>query len=196
MNPKLPLLAALALLPACSLIPVSPPEPPSNIEGDLARPGVTFGDMWGNATGSREEAPPPDLGVVRAPSPGVVAPASAVQRGVQSGESGRTTILELYQKVLEERDGLVQRVSALEADRAKLQQHLRDADGEIAVLAQRVSELEAARDELQVQNEDIAGRLLTAQIRRLEAEKVLFETKLDVLRAQQAEAEAAAEETP
>jgi chromosome segregation ATPase len=121
----------------------------------------------------------------------VVAPASASQRSVQPGESGRTTILELYQNVLEERDALVQRVGALEADRAKLRQHLRDADQEIEVLAARVTELEAAREQLQLQNEDLAGRLLTAQIRRLESEKVLFETKLEVLRAQQSAAEAA-----
>ena len=193
MNAKYPLWLALACLPACALIPVEPVEPPRNVEGDLARPGVTFADMWASA-GGRQEAPPPDPGVVSAQDPGIVAPVAAVQRGVQSGEAGRTTILELYQKVLEERDALTQRVSALEADRAKLRQHLRDADGEIEVLAQRIIELEAVRDEQQLQNEDLAGRLLTAQIRRLEAEKVLFETKLEILRAQeQVVAEDAAE---
>jgi len=182
-----------ALLPlGCGLVPVDPPTPPQDVEADLMRDGMSFSDMWsqaGRPTGAQDVVPDP--GVIAAPDPGRVSAAGSPTHSVEPAESGRTTILELYQGVLDERDGLVRRVSALEADRAKLQEHLRNSEGEVATLELRTASLEVARDEAQAENVELGGRLLTAQIRRLEAEKLLLESKIQWLRAKRAVDESA-----
>jgi len=64
------------------------------------------------------------------------------------------------------------RLSAQAAQQTALAQN---GQGESLALRARIEQLEEHNRQLALENEDIAGRLLTAQIRRLEAEKALLE---------------------
>jgi hypothetical protein len=113
----------------------------------------------------------------------------AATRELQGGESSRSTILEWYQAALEERDRLQRENASLLADLAQARASLRAAQSEIASLTQRTVQLEGEKLAEAELNLELAGRLTTAQIRRLQAEKLLLETKLQQsLRLQEASA--------
>jgi uncharacterized protein (DUF3084 family) len=65
-----------------------------------------------------------------------------------------------------------ERLSAQAAQQTALAQN---GQSESLALRARIEQLEEHNRQLALENEDIAGRLLTAQIRRLEAEKALLE---------------------
>lgn len=101
----------------------------------------------------------------------------------QIGEgSGRMYILELYQNVIEERDTLSAELAALSAELERMRLTLLEADGRIAALEGRIEALSIERQQLVDENLDLAARLTTAQIRRLQAEKILLEKSLAELR--------------
>ena len=120
-----------------------------------------------------------DGGVVPTAEPGdIAASASPSARGLEPSLEGRMHILELYQEVLDERDALRDEVDAL---RAALASSRETADGARATSArdeERLAELEQSRRALIEENRLLLGRLTTAQVRRLEAEKLLVETQM------------------
>lgn len=120
------------------------------------------------------------------------APVHDIQR---TGE-GRMYILELYQNVIEERDTLTLEVRGLNGELDRTRTALVEADVRIANLEAQVTTFEARLQSLEAENMDLAGRLTTAQIRRLQAEKILLEIRLEESRALDAlvEAEVAAAE--
>lgn len=96
--------------------------------------------------------------------------------------ASRMSLLELYQKALEEKENYVREVQALQASvdvasetQAQLARERDDA-------RTRAAAFEEAAQRAQAENADLAARLVTAQIRRLEAEKLLLETRLEALR--------------
>lgn len=96
--------------------------------------------------------------------------------------ASRMSLLELYQKALEEKENYVREVQALQASvdvasetQAQLARERDDA-------RTRAAAFEEAAQRAQIENADLAARLVTAQIRRLEAEKLLLETRLEALR--------------
>jgi len=102
---------------------------------------------------------------------------------IEPSVSGRMHIIELYQAVLDERDALSQELAtltaSLERTRADLDSALlreTDAEARASGFEQRASDLSGAV-------EDLTGRLVTAQIRRLEAERILLESKIEWQRA-------------
>lgn len=91
----------------------------------------------------------------------------------------RYRMLELYQQVVDERDALSIEVDRLSAD---LDASRAEANSLRSELEAARAELEAARAELarlREENRELAGRLTTAQIRRLEAEKLLLEARIE-----------------
>lgn len=120
------------------------------------------------------------------------APLHDIQR---TGE-GRMYILELYQNVIEERDTLTLEVSGLNAEMTRTRTALVEADARITALEMNVTSLTAEKQSLEAENMALAGRLTTAQIRRLQAEKILLEIRLEESRELdvQAELEALAQE--
>ncbi len=121
------------------------------------------------------------VGAPSNPNPGGVELGSAASPSLLPGENGRMHILELYQKVIEERDALVMEVSELlrqvEQGRLDLAAEKRRA----TELESKLAVLEADRARTLDENLELAGRLTTAQIRRLQAEKLLLEHKLQTL---------------
>lgn len=94
-------------------------------------------------------------------------------------EGSRTFMLELYQKVIDEKEALALEVRNLEATLAKSRSELAAALKEKNELQQKHDALEAERLRLQDESFELSGRLVTAQIRRLEAEKILLESKIE-----------------
>lgn len=112
-------------------------------------------------------------------------------RGLET-PGGRMHIIELYQQVLDERDALTEEVQLL---RDTLQQTRAALDGETQradVAEAQVASLQEAHRELMEDNQSIAARLVTAQIRRLESEKLLLETRIAVEQEKMMQAEQAA----
>lgn len=147
-----------------------------------------------------QSAQPPlyswDGGVVDGAPQGRVTPQSGPPRGLEEPSAGRTHIIELYQQVLEERDALAHEVEQLRANLAETTLALDAKTKAAEELTGRVATLEEAHRVLLADNQSIAARLVQAQIRRLEAEKLLLETRIESERAKAEEnARAAAAQT-
>ena len=121
---------------------------------------------------------PIDLGIVD-PEPLGMPQVGTATHSVQPTESGRLYVLELYQQVLDQRDALDLEVSSLLTELEGSRARVDLLEGDQGTRQQHVAELERENGELRDENRDLAGRLTTAQIRRLEAEKILLESKLE-----------------
>jgi hypothetical protein len=97
-------------------------------------------------------------------------------------DSSRMYLLELYQKTVEEKDSYaheIQGLQAMVARAAEVQTALEKERDEARTKSTSLSkDLEQARAD----NADLAARLVTAQIRRLEAEKLLLEARIEALK--------------
>jgi hypothetical protein len=166
------------------------------------RPAVTS-DSNGSLENSIDTAPPNpapqqpppyawDGGVVDGAPQGRVVPQEGTPRGLEEPASGRTHIIELYQQVLEERDALAARVDKLEKNHQETELVLAAKSKEAEQLTERVDSLEAAHKDLLDQNQALGARRVQAQIRRLEAEKLLLEAHIETERVKAAEAARAA----
>ena len=120
-----------------------------------------------------------DGGVVDAPALGTVDTVmEPPARGLEPSVEGRMHIIELYQTVLDERDMLRDEVDALRAALARSQDDFERARGSVAEMDTRVGALEEGNRVLAEENRELTSRLATAQVRRLEAEKLLLETQI------------------
>jgi len=129
-----------------------------------------------------------DGGVVDGSPQGVVTEDSGTPRGIEAPPAGRMHIIELYQQVLDERDALAEEVSGLNKALEKTSAALEEERSKTAQLETRIAALEEGHKGLLEENRELASRLTTAQIRRLEAEKLLLENRIDAQRARAAEA--------
>ena len=122
-----------------------------------------------------------DGGVVDAQKPGSVEEGTP-SHDVQPTEGGRMYILELYQEAIDERDALQLEVTALNASLEQAQNSIDDFVKRLARADAIAGSMTTERDRLRQENADLAARVVTAQIRRLEAEKILLESKLEWFR--------------
>jgi hypothetical protein len=104
-------------------------------------------------------------------------------RGLESSATGRLHIIELYQQVLDERDALTKEVAKLNAALAKTEQSLVGERGGTGTLQSEIESLKLEQERLLTQNQELAARLTHAQIRRLEAEKLLLQSRIEEHRA-------------
>jgi hypothetical protein len=169
-NPALPLLLAVSLPPLAGCLGGSPPvqdtapwaaaETPANSEPVLyARDGSPV-------TGSA-----------------VATEAAGTTRGLEGDGGSRLYLLELYQKAMDEKDQLVVEVETLQALVTKAEARANELTTRVQEADAKVAELEANQANLEQQGMDLASRLTTAQIRRLESEKLLLEAKIQDLEA-------------
>ena len=133
-----------------------------------------------------------DGGVVQGAPQGRVTEQEGTPRGVESPPAGRMHIIELYQQALDERDALANEVEILRKSLEETSTALEQKTKEALDLKAQVASLESVRAGLMGDNQDIAARLVQAQIRRLEAEKLLLETRIDIERTRAEEAALAA----
>lgn len=113
------------------------------------------------------------------------APANAApSRDLPTQAGSRMYLLDLYQKAVEEKEALALEVKGMHAALAKEQAQTESVARERDALQAKLQALEDEKQKLTAENADLAARLVTAQIRRLESEKALLESKIDALRAQ------------
>ena len=108
------------------------------------------------------------------------------------GESGRMYLLELYQQVIDERDSLSREVYALRADLEAQSGALGQSQARVIELEGELREHADQVERLGAESQDLAARLTTAQIRRLQAERLLLEHKLGLQKEREAQAAAQA----
>lgn len=96
--------------------------------------------------------------------------------------ASRMSLLELYQKTLEEKENYVREVQALQASLEQATETQTQLERARDAALARATTLEQDLERAHADNVDLAARLVTAQIRRLEAEKLLLETRLESLR--------------
>lgn len=96
----------------------------------------------------------------------------------------RYRMLELYQQVVDERDALAIEVDRLNADLDKSMAEAKDLRERLAAAQANLEDARSELARLREQNRELAGRLTTAQIRRLEAEKLLLEARIEWTRLQ------------
>lgn len=133
-------------------------------------------------SGNDQPPEPPLLGwngdVVEASPPGNSVEENAASRALDPEPGGRTYIIELYQQALDERDALAQKVDELTRSLALAQSTLAGSADNLRGLEERLGGFETENQRLQRENEELSARLATAQIRRLEAEKLLLEAQI------------------
>lgn len=109
------------------------------------------------------------------------------QRNGPAGEAtnqdgSRMYLLDLYQKAIDEREALSLEIKSMGATLERAQIELGAAQQAQAMQTQQITNLQAELEQARSQNFELAARLVTAQIRRLEAEKLLLETKIEAAR--------------
>ncbi len=136
-----------------------------------------------------DRAEPPllswDGGVVDGPPAGSVTEVGGSRRDL--GKPGdRWHIIELYQVALKERDELAGEVATLSAALERAYGLLDDSEKNGLALTNQVGTAQGEVDRLRGENDELAARLATAQIRRLEAEKMLLEAQIEAHRRREA----------
>ena len=120
-----------------------------------------------------------DGSVVGEQAPGTIAVSEHPGQAVANPDGSRWTLLEPYQDTLTQNEGLQLEVAALNealeranAREEELKRQLAEVNRELTDKAVRIAKLKD-------HNVELASRLTTAQIRRLQSEKLLLEAKLD-----------------
>jgi len=177
-----------ALLPfalfvsACASSGTKPVPPPGTPDAN-AMPAASDGSNRPGSNplyardGSIVGAAPDTAADVASGAQGAVA-----DRQLGPSEGGRMYILELYQKAIDERDALELEVRSVQSELERARAAAAKAEGEQSGSAGRISALEEENRRLLAENVELAARLATAQIRRLQAEKLLLETRIAELR--------------
>jgi hypothetical protein len=117
--------------------------------------------------------------VVTPRTAGSVSVTSTPQREVQGSEGSRYHMLELYQQVVDERDELNLEVLRLAAEVERSRARQAEIQASLTALERDAAAREAELERLREDNLELAGSLTTAQIRRLQAEKMLLESRLE-----------------
>jgi len=116
--------------------------------------------------------------------------------GVQRSEGSRMYLLELYQEVVDTKESLELEVRSLMIELQRTQDEATTLSQELESSQARVAELESTTTEYRASLREMAARLVTAQIRRLESEKLLLESKVDWARTRRVIESASHREAP
>lgn len=109
-------------------------------------------------------------------------PASEPRHDVGARDGSRMYLLELYQRTVEEKEGLAREVQSLNDAVVRAGDTQRALEKERDDARQLAARLEQELERSRADNVDLAARLVTAQIRRLEAEKLVLEARIESMR--------------
>lgn len=119
-----------------------------------------------------------DGSVVAVPPRGTARVDPEPKRDIGDHEGSRMTLLELYQKAMEDKNAAAIQIENMQAAMAEEQKVAAQAAEERALLRAEITKLTRERDAARAESVDLAARLTTAQIARLEAEKTLLEVQI------------------
>lgn len=127
-----------------------------------------------------------DGSVVGAQPAGTVAvtPNTGQSVAAPGGEGSRWTLLEQYQSAVKAKEEMEVEVQGLTAALDQSEARELQLATEVEQLRELAAQNEARIAALQTESVELASRLTTAQIRRLQSEKLLLEAKLDWRRVQ------------
>ena len=178
-------LALLSLASSCAMTSGAKAPPPGTPSSESAAPQDA--SMRSVAQVQQPPAVPAQLyardGSVVNPAKNGAQEAGVADRDLAPSEGGRMYILELYQKAIDDRDALELEVRSAQSELERARASVTKAQAEQQTAAERVAALEAENQRLLAENVELAARLTTAQIRRLQAEKLLLENRLAELRS-------------
>ncbi|MEO2094136.1 MAG: hypothetical protein ABGY71_08735, partial [bacterium] len=173
------LFSASCALPRVKSVYSETRKPPTAVETPLAQPETRATEKISEPRLYARDGTP-----VSPQEVGTIEVASQSGRAFDTEEGSRWTLLEKYQEAVAARDNYEIEVEALgmALDQAALAAtSARQAKAE---LLRQVSDLQQRVVALEGENIELAGRLTTAQVRRLQSEKLLLEAKLDWSRIQ------------
>jgi len=98
---------------------------------------------------------------------------------VQPDDGSRLYLLELYQQAVDDKDEYLVEVEGLTAALETSEMNGRSLEERITQVMAMNASLQKDKEDLFGQNMDLAGRLTTAQIRRLESEKLLLKATIE-----------------
>ncbi len=168
---KRPVLPASLLLLASGCIGLPYDEQPESVGSRTLEPwgkGGTTSLLY-----ARDGSPVPDQ------PGGSVTTADGTTRELGSNDGSRPYLLELYQSAVDQKEALELEVTALQRELDLAHQERARQENERSVLQASLQEKDAQLTAREQENLELAARLATAQIRRLEAEKILLEATLE-----------------
>ncbi|MBM3986370.1 MAG: hypothetical protein FJ294_00240 [Planctomycetes bacterium] len=177
MNIRSALMSLALLASACASSGTKPVPPSGTPDGSASADAGTSTWQGQNRLYAR------DGSVIGADAGSSPETPTATQHGVADrqlgpSEGGRMYILELYQKAIDERDALEIEVRSVQSELERARAAAAKAENEQMGNAGRISALEEENRRLLAENVELAARLTTAQIRRLQAEKLLLEARI------------------
>ncbi len=147
---------------------------------DEPQPEGTATSSWFVAPdANNERLYPPTEGPTDGPTPGVEWEEGPFPHDMQPTGAGRLYLLELYQQTIDDKEALEREIGGLTQALDRAYAELEGHKGELELARTSKVDIESEARRLQEENSDLAARLATAQIRRLEAEKMLLEAKIE-----------------
>jgi len=167
--------AASCALPSVKAMPADPPPT------DIVQPGARANTQpaWAANKLDTPQLYARDGSLVNAQEPGTVSvsPQTGQIAGEESGS--RWTLLEQYQASVQKNEELEIELRALTKALEQSEEREKQLSAELVEQSAAMVELEEKLGTLGGHNVELASRLTTAQIRRLQSEKLLLEAKLD-----------------
>jgi len=171
-------LPVLTLLAACTLPPVQEDATTNAIEAEATETVVIEPEPWAPAAPAWENR---SFGGVVEPNPqGEVTRSGWPQHESDAEPQGsRMFLLERYQEVVDERDGMAREIMGLNAMITSVRDQMATLRVELSASNASCDDRQSNIERLMVENTALAERLTTAQIARLEAERILLEQSIE-----------------
>lgn len=157
-------------MPTIRALPTEPEKPTPAVSEQ--QPG------WASQPHSEPQLYARDGSIVGEQEPGTIATSPNAGQTAAVGEGSRWTLLEQYQEAVEEREELEIEVQGLNAALDRGEEQELELLTELDQLRELMARYESRIEQLEGETVELAARLTTAQIRRLQAEKLLLESKL------------------
>tara|TARA_R110002126_G_scaffold28577_2_gene95315 strand:+ start:5965 stop:6660 length:696 start_codon:yes stop_codon:yes gene_type:complete len=100
--------------------------------------------------------------------------------GLEGQRGSRLVLLDLYQQAVDERDELLLEVEGQHEMLSAADSRIQGLEAKVAMMQAQMDATTLERNTLQGQTHELAERLVTAQMRRLQAEKRYLETAIQV----------------
>ena len=173
------ILPVISLLAACSLPPVEEDATSEALETTEGQDTVVVEpEPWAPTTPAWEQRS--FEGVIEPASPGEVTWSSwPTHESDAEPQGSRMFLLERYQEVVDERDSMAREIMGLNAMMDNMSGKITALEVDLGAANTTCADRETEISRLMAENTALAERLTTAQIARLEAERILLEESIE-----------------
>ena len=171
-------LPLLTLFAACSLPPVEEDATSEAISAENQDVIVVEPEPWAPTAPAWETRS--YEGVIEPANPGEVTWSSwPTHESDAEPQGSRMFLLERYQEVVDERDGMAREIMGLNAMMDAMSVQIAALEVDLSAANTTCADRRAEMDRMMAENTALAERLTTAQIARLEAERILLEESIE-----------------